>query len=96
MNMLFKIGGPAVLEQTAEECAEMAKAALKLARKMRGENPTPKTEEELRAHLNEEIADVKVCIRALLNGGVIDSHLITLIMREKQERWENRLAEDGK
>lgn len=36
-------GEPALLEQLAEECSELAQAALKLARLERGENPTPKT-----------------------------------------------------
>lgn len=41
-RILNKIGEPAVLEQLAEECTELAQSALKLARKIRGENPTPK------------------------------------------------------
>ena len=36
-----KIGQAALLEQTAEEAAELSHAALKLARILRGENPTP-------------------------------------------------------
>lgn len=40
------IGTPAVLEQLAEESADLAQAALKFARKLRDENPTPKSEEE--------------------------------------------------
>ena len=41
-----RIGKPAMLEQTAEECAELAHACLKEARRLRGENPTPKTTPE--------------------------------------------------
>ncbi len=37
------IGEPAVYEQLAEECSELAKAALKMARILRNENPTPVT-----------------------------------------------------
>ena len=37
------IGTPAMLEQTAEECVEMAHACLKMARYMRGENKVYKT-----------------------------------------------------
>ena len=52
-----KIGTPALLEQLGEECAELGKAALKEARRLRGENPTPVTEAEARANLAEEAAD---------------------------------------
>ena len=46
MNKIIEqIGECAVLEQLAEECVELAQAALKLARKKRGENPTPKNED---------------------------------------------------
>ena len=44
--MIEKIGEPAMLEQLAEEAAELSHAALKLARIIRGENPTPVTEVE--------------------------------------------------
>lgn len=39
--MIERIGEPAMLEQLAEECAEMCKAALKLARVMRGRESYP-------------------------------------------------------
>ena len=45
-NIVDRIGLPATLEQTAEECAELAHACLKEARRMQGENPTPKTTHE--------------------------------------------------
>ena len=57
-EILNKIGEAAVLEQLAEECTELAQSALKLARKIRGENPTPKSLEECKASLQEEAADV--------------------------------------
>lgn len=40
------VGEPAVYESLAEECSELAKAAQKMARVLRNENPTPVTEEE--------------------------------------------------
>lgn len=85
MSIMNKIGESALLEQTAEECAEMAQAALRLMQYIRGENLTPRTEAELQAALNEDVADVKVCIRALMNGGAIDNRVVSLIMNEKQE-----------
>lgn len=42
-DVLEMIGTAALLEQLAEESAELAQAALKMARKLRNENPTPKT-----------------------------------------------------
>lgn len=42
-QVIEAIGLPAVLEQCAEELAELTQAALKMARKLRGENPTPMT-----------------------------------------------------
>lgn len=59
--MVEAIGEPAMLEQLAEECAELGKAALKLARVQRGENPTPVTSEEAWASLKEEYTDVIQC-----------------------------------
>lgn len=44
MRMTECIGVPAMLEQLAEECAECGKAALKLSRILRKENPTPVSE----------------------------------------------------
>lgn len=41
-DVLEMIGTAALLEQLAEESAELAQAALKMARKIRNENPTPK------------------------------------------------------
>ena len=64
-TIVERIGEPAFFEQLAEECSELAQAALKSARKYRGENPTPKTIDECYDALQEEIADVML-IGALL------------------------------
>lgn len=53
-TIVERIGEPAFLEQLAEECSELAQAALKTARKYRGENPTPKTIDECYDALQEE------------------------------------------
>ena len=63
--MIEKIGRPAMLEQLAEEASELAQACLKLARKERGENPTPKTKAECERELIEEFTDVIQCAREL-------------------------------
>ena len=59
--MIEKIGTPAMLEQMAEEAAELAQAALKLARVLRAENPTPVTLEEANMNLTAEFTDVQHC-----------------------------------
>ena len=59
--MLENIGTTAMLEQMAEEAAELAQAALKLARVLRAENPTPVTLEEAKMNLTEEFTDVQHC-----------------------------------
>lgn len=46
MKIIEEIGEAAMLEQLAEECTELAKAALKMARIIRKENPTPVTEKK--------------------------------------------------
>lgn len=75
------------LIQLAEECAECSQAALKLVRALRKETPVP--EHEARVRLIEEIADVNVCMVALME----EDDLVTIeaIMRKKARRWEDRI-----
>ena len=82
---------PATLEQLAEECTELGKAALKLARIYRGENPTPILEEDAIENLCEEVADIRVCIRVLGRQGFAFDTIDTEY--EKMRRWEKRLHE---
>ena len=89
------IGTPAMLEQTAEECVELAHACLKLARYLRGENKVYKTKEEIYSNLSEEIADVYICIDELLEAGVISQESIDSNIMTKLERMRKRLEEDG-
>jgi NTP pyrophosphatase (non-canonical NTP hydrolase) len=100
-TILDIIGAPAALEQCAEECSELAQACLKLARKLRGENPTPKDESVLYASLEEEIADVYLCLEIIkeyirqINGDdeyTCESKL-DIIARSKHSRWLERLEE---
>lgn len=63
--MVERVGLPAVVEQTAEECTELAKAALKLARVMYGENPTPVTKRKAQEDVIEEYSDVVQLAREL-------------------------------
>ena len=94
MNMkpiVDRIGLPALLEQTAEECAELAHACLKEARRLRGENPTPRTTEECKVYVMEEMADVALCIEMLeASDYTLDP------IKAKLDRWRQRLDEAGK
>lgn len=61
MNLIIsKIGLPATLEQLAEEAAELSQAALKVARIIRRENPTPVGYCQAVDNLKEEAADVPI------------------------------------
>lgn len=80
---------PVRLEQLAEECAELGHAALKLARILRGENPTPASEEEERLHFYEEVADVLVCIKECVP--LKDMPIINDMCVRKLARWKERL-----
>ena len=71
MDITDKIGFPATLEQCAEECSELAQVCLKMARKLRDENPTPKSIEDIIENLNDETADVLVCIDELIKSGIL-------------------------
>ena len=93
MNLVNEIGVPAMLEQCAEECTELAQACLKLARKIRNENPTPVTKKELFDHLNEETSDTKVAIDALIKAGVISRNEVQKYESLKTLRWEKRMKE---
>jgi len=76
-----KIPKAACYEQMAEECCELAQALLKKARKLRGENYTPKSNLEINKSIIEELTDVILC------GIVLDIHPSRTILNEKLNRW---------
>ena len=89
-EVIRTIGEPALLEQLAEECSELAQAALKLARVEREENPTPKTEEECFKDLLEELGDVNLCMSVIeANWGIS----IRCLSVDKKARWAHRIRE---
>lgn len=91
-KIFAKLGRAAVLEQLAEEASEVAQAALKMARIIRGENPTPKTHMEARADLEEELADFRVCVEVLDRSDLIfDMEIIKKLSEVKTKRWLDRL-----
>lgn len=86
-----------LLEQLIEEAGELVQAAAKRLRIKRGESPTPVTIEQNKEDLIEELADVSLCARAVMNKLHINSKVM-LIQDEKEDRWTERLkeAERGK
>ena len=92
-QLIDVIGTPAMLEQTAEEANELAFACLKLARMLRGENKVyGRTEEELVDNLEEEFADVLVCLDQLREV-VVGSEEVKQWKLHKQRRMAHRLKE---
>lgn len=78
-------------EQLAEEAAELAQAANKMARVLRGTNPTPKTEEEVRKNLVEEYTDV-----VSVGSNILDIEPDWLIGDYKLYRWTKRIEENSR
>lgn len=91
-SIIERIGEPAALEQLAEECTELAQVALKRARILRGENPTPKKLEETDDNFLEEIADVLTTLE-VLGYEYSPNNLGEIDMRKaaKKRRWQERL-----
>lgn len=92
-DILEMIGTAALLEQLAEESAELAQAALKMARKIRNENPTLKSHADCVANLQEEIADVELCI-SVLPAALHDPAEVGRTMAAKHRRWNERLHDE--
>ena len=88
MNINDYLTEAEILAQLAEECAELAQAALKLRRVLDGTNPTPKREAECRETLQEEIADVLVCLAELPDGA---GERVAYWTDAKRKRWMERL-----
>lgn len=83
-----------LLCQLAEECGELAQAALKLRRARTGTNPTPRTERECIENLAEEYADiglVYVLIRTILDDPELSDESLQVVQTRKAARWAGRL-----
>ena len=76
-----------LLDQLAEEATELAHAALKASRILRGENPTPVTLHEAESMVIEEWTDL--CLVADVIGLNLDED----IYDAKLNRWTARLNE---
>lgn len=84
--MIKELGEPAMLEMLAEELVECAHEVLKLARVLRGENPTPRTEKDVRASLREEWSDVIQCSKELNLD--VDWNQIEMKRQRFEARWK--------
>lgn len=93
IDLASYIEKPALLELTAEECVELAHACLKLARVIRQENPTPVTSDEAIANIEEEIADVDICIDELIKSQIINVKNLLDVKHFKLERLGSRIKE---
>lgn len=80
----------AIWGQLAEEAAELAAAAAKVARVLRGENPTPVTEAVAKEVAVAEWLDV------LNVANVLDLKSDSTLQHYKMLRWHDRLADLAK
>ena len=80
-----------LLQQLSEELSEATHAALKLSRKLEGKNPTPKTLNECFANLQEEVADVLLCLAVCKAKGLYSSEVVEHTVMSKLKRWKERL-----
>lgn len=85
-----KLSSTDLLIQLSEECNELSAAITKLVRKIRDNNPTPKTLPEIEDSITEEMTDVVLCLD-LLNGYYTDYNIYV----KKLKRWFERLENNN-
>lgn len=73
--------------QLAEECAELAQAALKTKRVLEGRNPANTNIQDALSNLQEEVGDVLICVTVLSPDFTIE----TDTPLPKLQRWVSRL-----
>ena len=85
-----RLSEAALYEGLAEEATELAKEALKVARILRGESPTPVTLGEACSNVREEYTDVE------LYAAIVGLSVNFEQMMRKSERWVERLKKREK
>lgn len=92
-EIIEKYGEEYMLRQLAEECTELAQAALKLIRAKRRE--TPKRETEAMEGFLEEIADVNIMLDAVCLDmlGEAESLFIAAMEMRKEKRMYERMLD---
>lgn len=83
-----KLSNTDLLIQLSEECNELSASITKLVRKIRDNNPTPKTLPEIEDSIIEEMTDVILCLD-MLNGYYTDYKIYTMKLKRWAERLEN-------
>ena len=83
------------LAALAEECSELAQAALKLRRSLDGTNWTPRTRSECVDNMQEEIGDVLCCL-VVLGFMEEEQPVRDFLSPAKADRWLSRLEEHRK
>lgn len=86
------ISEPALWEGLAEECAELGKEALKVARLMRGENPTPADSNSTLSKAKIEMGDVLNYLE-LLDILMVDSPSRRIKIGRMYERLQEKERE---
>lgn len=76
-----------LLCQLAQECSELAQAALKLKRAMEGTNPPQRSILECWDDLDEEIADVFLVIQQMGLTDKKNAEKLLAIIDQKKKRW---------
>lgn len=84
-EIIKQVGAPALFEGVAEEAVELAKAALKVARIMRKENPTPVTLDDAAREVVVEYSDLRVYI------DILRIYVDAEVYDEKKQRFIDRL-----
>lgn len=89
-----KLSGRSEFIQLSEECAELIQACTKLSRYNTENRPKETEMEILLTNLEEEIADVMLCVKVLNTGGWVRMNKVEEIANHKLDRWYNRLSGD--
>ena len=84
-----------LLAQLAEECSELAQAALKYRRVLDGTNPAQISKEEAIRNLLEEIADVHLQLELLGFNSEKTEAVCREVMARKTDRWADSLDWGG-
>ena len=88
-EIIDQISEAALLEQLAEECAELTQASLKLSRIIRKENPTPVTEQDAYQNFVEEVGDVRLLLKIMDSS--YDGIYTKDLEQYKLQRWKKRI-----
>ena len=83
-----KLSSTDLLIQLSEECNELSAAITKLVRKIRDNNPTPKTLPEIEDSITEEMTGVILCLD-MLNGCYTDYNIYITKLKRWTERVKN-------